>query len=88
MNKIKNPNQVQIVDKEKGITLQILYGEVSLFQVQETPGKDSNKDFFTDNEEFIRAMFRIFKKAEELGYLGVGQRATNEDGEPFTVIEI
>ena len=84
----RNPNQVRIVDKDRGICLQILYGEISMLEIRETPNKESDKDFFADNDDFIRAIWRVFKKAEELGYLKQAVRATDEDDEPFTEIEV
>ena len=84
----KNSNQVRIVDKDKGICLQILYGEISMLEIRETPNKESDKDFFADNDDFIRAIYRVFKKAEELGYFKDGVRATDEDEEPFIEIQV
>lgn len=85
----KNSNQIRIIDKDRGITLQILYGEICSLEVKDDPKKTNDEKYFwIDNPEFIRAIWRVFKKAEEHGFLKEALRNTDEDDEQFIEIEV
>ena len=84
---INNSNQVQIVNREYGITLQALYGEISSLSVQDEPGKEGPSDIWADNEEFIIAMWKVFKKANEMGFFREGKKVKDVDGESFIEVE-
>lgn len=88
MTKIRSNNHLQITNEEFGITLQILYGEISLLELKEDPTKTGPKDFCADNDDYIRALYRVFKKAEELGYFKDGVRMSDEDGEKYIKIQV
>ncbi len=67
---------------------QILYGEMS--SIGENESKEKNA-LWIDNDIFIYEMYKILKKADELGAFDKNKEAdgtTDEDGEPRQVIYV